>query len=111
MPLATFPDVPTTLAEFIAHRDWVELKPNELVVINDFIVLTNPYLSHAGTIIQCDGWSYTRPTVGELQKQDYKYRACHVFRRTLGTIMNPYRCEHYVDGLLPEERKALCQRV
>lgn len=96
---AKFPNVPTTLAEFVADRDWQELAKDTLVVVNDFIVLEN------GTTIQCDGWSWgVVPTVAKLQQQDYKYRNCHVFRRTLGTAMNPYRREHYVDGLLPEER-------
>lgn len=94
--LATFPDVPKTLAEFVAHRDWRELSGITPVVINDFIVLEN------GTVIQCNGWSWGKPpTVAELQQQAYKYRNCHVFRRTLGTILNPYRAEHYVNGVVP----------
>ena len=93
---AKFPDVPKTLAEFVAHRDWEELKAAVPVVINDFIVLEN------GTVIQCDGWWTRPPTVAELQQQDYKYRNCHAFRRTLGTILNPYRAEHYVNGFVPK---------
>lgn len=100
-------DRPKTLEEFRAHRDWVELGPNEVPRQRDVCIIPNE-------------WYRTRPAYLQnhsngLWKTVAQRRATHgvltadisYFRHTLGTQANPFRPEHFVNGVEPTHASIL----
>jgi len=99
-------DKPITLEEYQASRDWVELGPNEVPGRGDICIIPNDYYRQLPLYLQGHWGSYKtvaqrRATHGCLTED------LHYFRCTLGTIANPHRPEHFVNGKVPTNASIL----